>query len=324
VAEYLAKMQSLGNDMATTGRPLDDEDLVQYILGGLDEDYDSIVNSIPACAQPILVSELASQMLAFESRVDLRAGGSGTSANFARCGHGDFGCGGAGRGRSGRGGLSSNSGGCGDHMTGGKQGRRGNDNSECPQCQVCLKYGHNAERCWYRYDEGYVPEQRHMDVPVTTSYGVDTNSGATDHIASELDKLAVRDKYTGGEKVHTANGEGMEITHTEKSFIHTPTHTLELSNILRALRATKNLMFIHRFALDNNVFFEIHLWFFLIKDRHKRSTLLKGRCHDGIYPILAPSPVKLIFGVNKPSLNRWHEHLGHPSSSSCLESHYQL
>jgi hypothetical protein len=125
-------MQSLGNDMATTCRPLDDEDLVQYILGGLDEDYDSIVNSIPACAQPILVSELASQMLAFESRVDLRAGGSGTSANFARCGHGGFGCGGAGRGRSGRGGLSSNSSGCGDHMTGGKQGRRGNDNSECP------------------------------------------------------------------------------------------------------------------------------------------------------------------------------------------------
>jgi hypothetical protein len=38
VAEYLAKMQSLGNDMATTGHPLDDEDLVQYILAGLDED----------------------------------------------------------------------------------------------------------------------------------------------------------------------------------------------------------------------------------------------------------------------------------------------
>jgi hypothetical protein len=31
-------MQSLGNDMATTGHPLDDEDLVQYILAGLDED----------------------------------------------------------------------------------------------------------------------------------------------------------------------------------------------------------------------------------------------------------------------------------------------
>jgi hypothetical protein len=31
VAEYLANMQRHGNDMATAGNPLDDEDLVQYI-----------------------------------------------------------------------------------------------------------------------------------------------------------------------------------------------------------------------------------------------------------------------------------------------------
>jgi hypothetical protein len=44
VAEYLAKMQSLGNDMVAVGCPLDDEDMVQYILAGLDEDYDFVVN----------------------------------------------------------------------------------------------------------------------------------------------------------------------------------------------------------------------------------------------------------------------------------------
>jgi hypothetical protein len=60
VVEYLAKMQSLNNDMATAGKPLDDEDMVQYILAGLDEDYDSVVNSILACPQAITVSELAS------------------------------------------------------------------------------------------------------------------------------------------------------------------------------------------------------------------------------------------------------------------------
>jgi hypothetical protein len=46
--------------MATAGKPLDDEDMVQYILAGLDEDYDSVVNSILACPQAITVSELAS------------------------------------------------------------------------------------------------------------------------------------------------------------------------------------------------------------------------------------------------------------------------
>jgi hypothetical protein len=63
VAEYFPKMQSLSNHMAATGKPLDDEDLVQYILAGLDEDFDSVVNSILARSQAITVSELASQML---------------------------------------------------------------------------------------------------------------------------------------------------------------------------------------------------------------------------------------------------------------------
>jgi hypothetical protein len=165
-------------------------------LAGLDEDYDSIVNSVLARPQPISVSELASQMLAFKSHVNLRAGGSGLSANFTRRGRGNFGRG-VGRGQSGHGGRPPNSGGCGDHMTGARQGRCGNNNFEQPQCQVYLKYGYTAERCWYHYDEDYVPEQRQKATATTTSYGVDTNwyadSGATDHITSELNKLAAHD-----------------------------------------------------------------------------------------------------------------------------------
>jgi hypothetical protein len=71
VTEYLAKMQGLGNDMAVIGKPLDDEDLIQYILAELDEDYDTVVNSILAHPQIITISALAAQMLSFEARVDL-------------------------------------------------------------------------------------------------------------------------------------------------------------------------------------------------------------------------------------------------------------
>jgi hypothetical protein len=59
VVEYLAKMQGLSNDMAAAGKPLDDEDLVQYILASLDEDYDYVVNSVLACSQSITMSELS-------------------------------------------------------------------------------------------------------------------------------------------------------------------------------------------------------------------------------------------------------------------------
>jgi hypothetical protein len=94
----------------------------------------------------------------------------------------------------------------------------------------------------------------------------------------------------------------MEISHTGNSFIHTPICKLELCNILPVPKATKNLMFVHHFVLDSNVFFEIHPWFFFIKDRDTRARLLKGRCHDGLYPIPASYPVKFVFGVNKSSI----------------------
>jgi hypothetical protein len=35
-AEYIAKMKSLADEMASTGKKLDDEELTSYILAGLD------------------------------------------------------------------------------------------------------------------------------------------------------------------------------------------------------------------------------------------------------------------------------------------------
>jgi hypothetical protein len=63
IAKYLAKMQVLANDMAAAEKALDDEDLVQYILSGLDEDYDSMVNSVLAQSIPITVDSHSKPML---------------------------------------------------------------------------------------------------------------------------------------------------------------------------------------------------------------------------------------------------------------------
>jgi hypothetical protein len=144
VAEYLAKVQGLGNNMAAARKPLDDEDLIQYILVGLDEDYDSIVNSVLARPQAITVSELAAQMLSFEARVDMCSAGSCSWANFARRGRGTF-CRGPGRGHGGGHGGRFASGGCGDHSSAGCGGH-GDNNSDQPQCQVCRKDGHTIDR----------------------------------------------------------------------------------------------------------------------------------------------------------------------------------
>jgi hypothetical protein len=36
------------------------------------------------------------------------------------------------------------------------------------------------------------------------------NSGATDHITGELEKLTVRNKYQGGDQIHMTSGAGMD------------------------------------------------------------------------------------------------------------------
>jgi hypothetical protein len=144
--------------------------------------------------------------------------------------------------------------------------------------------------------------------------------GATDHITSDLEKLAVRDNYHGNDQIHTASGSGMSISHVGSNTIHTPCRQLQLNHILHVPQASKNLISVHRLASDNNVFLEFHPHFFCIKDLDLRSVLLKGPCLGGLYPFPSSSLTKFSLGVNKiacgvikPSLDRWHSRLGHPS-----------
>jgi hypothetical protein len=61
---------------------------------------------------------------------------------------------------------------------------------------------------------------------------VDTNwygdTGATDHITGELNKLTMKEKYTGREQIHAANGQGMNISHVGHAIVNTPSKSLHL------------------------------------------------------------------------------------------------
>jgi hypothetical protein len=149
----------------------------------------------------------------------------------------------------------------------------------------------------------------------TGSYDVDTtwyvNSGATDHITGELEKLTARGKYFGNDQIHTTSGLGMRITQVGKSVIHIPHQDISLDNVLYVLEANKNLVSVHRFTHDNHVYLELHPWHFLIKDRATMRILHHGKVEGGLYPL--KSSERQVLAVTKPSQVRWHSHLGHPS-----------
>ena len=58
ISEYFGRMKTLADEMASAGRKLEDEELVSYILTGLDLDFDPVVLAVTARVEPISVAEL--------------------------------------------------------------------------------------------------------------------------------------------------------------------------------------------------------------------------------------------------------------------------
>jgi hypothetical protein len=100
------------------------------------------------------------------------------------------------------------------------------------------------------------------------------NSGATDHVTGDLDKLAIRAAYNDNDHIYTVSGTCMHIKHVGQSVIRTPYRDLKLNHIPHDPQSSKNLASVHRITTYNNVFFELHPNFFFIKDRESRKTLL--------------------------------------------------
>jgi hypothetical protein len=203
---YYTKMEGFIDEMAAAGKRLDDEEMITYILAGLDFEYNHFVEAFTAKTKPQTLNDLYSQLLTAEVRVEAQKEHHLISAIAAFCG----GRGGHGppRGHDDGGGYRGGRGG--GHSSGG----RGNDNKV--SCQECGKPGHTALRCYKRFDTNYNDDNKHANA-TTTGYNIDTdyftNIGTTDHITSELDKLTIREKYGGSDQVHTASGLGMSISH---------------------------------------------------------------------------------------------------------------
>jgi uncharacterized membrane protein YgcG len=119
ISEYYGKVKTLADEMASARRKLEDEELVSYILMGLDVDFDLVVLAVTACVEPITVAELYTQLITHEQRMEIRGGGSNQcSANMAAKG-------GRGQSNNGNRGGGRGGGGCGGFGRGNKGGHGG-------------------------------------------------------------------------------------------------------------------------------------------------------------------------------------------------------
>ena len=109
-----------------------------------------------------------------------------------------------------------------------------------------------------------------------------TNSGASHHVTPNATNLQNRVTYTGQDQLYIGNGQGMKILSTGNSSLSSQHKSVKLNNILHVPAITKNLLYVHQFALDNNVFIEFHAFFCLVKDNKTEQVLLKGTHKDGL------------------------------------------
>jgi hypothetical protein len=157
ITESYTKMKGLADDIASTGKKLDDEDLVTYILTGLGEEFESIITVVANIVEPITVPELYAQLIGHEQRKEIHTGGghhlSANATTRGDCGGGGYSGGSRGR-DGGRGGYHNNGNGGG--------GVHGHNFQPRIFCQICGKEGHPAFHCRKRFDNNYSGPHRRV------------------------------------------------------------------------------------------------------------------------------------------------------------------
>jgi histone deacetylase 1/2 len=177
-------------------------------------------------------------------------------------------------------------------------------------------------RCYNRYNHAYNNDEgsaQHTGYNVNVEPAWYLDTGATDHITSDLDRLAVREVYNGNERIHVSNGTGLHISHVGHGTLDTTAKSLALRNILHVPKITKNLLSAHKLARDNSVFLEIHPYHLIVKDLASRRRVLQGKFdRSGLYPVI-PSGINtgtcamFLASLATTSKEQWHRRLGHPS-----------
>lgn len=148
-----------------------------------------------------------------------------------------------------------------------------------------------------------------------------TDTGATHHITvtSDLANLTLQSEYHGNDTVQVGNGQGLSISHTGSSLIHTPYSSFQLNNILYCPKASHNLLFVQKFSKDNNCFFYFDDTGFIVKDKQSGKILFQGQLNKGLYPLHASRTSNKISHASFVSLyissEIWHHRLGHLSAT---------
>jgi len=134
----------------------------------------------------------------------------------------------------------------------------------------------------------------------------------THHVTSEHQHLNLSTvDYQGHDQIRVGDVIGLPITHISSALLTLTRRQYILTQLLHIPLICKNLLSIHKFARENNVFFEYHFTYFLIKDCSSGITLHHNPLKDGLYQLHPSSTLSINNQALCTSTNHWQKRLGH-------------
>ena len=142
------------------------------------------------------------------------------------------------------------------------------------------------------------------------------DSGATAHLSNTTGNLKSVFKNGIGKMVTVANGGKIPITTSGYHSFPTKTRPLSLNSVLVTPSIIKNLISVRRFTKDNSCSVEFDPLGFSVKDLHTKKTILRSNSTGDLYPVLSSSNNEAPVSAFNASITDWHRRLAHPSDQT--------
>ncbi|OMO66088.1 Reverse transcriptase, RNA-dependent DNA polymerase [Corchorus capsularis] len=126
-----------------------------------------------------------------------------------------------------------------------------------------------------------IVQRWNQDSGTTKNWCMD--SGATNHVTTNLQNLSLVSNYDGPDEVIVGDGKGLSITHNGIVDFRCKNKSFKLEDVLCVPAMKQDLISVSKFCKENNVFIEFYDDYFLVKDVQTRQRLILFVCFSESY-----------------------------------------